>query len=74
MPVGYSAALATNPDAICPRRVLLRTGISLVAETTTGCMMTSDVTSQPQGSEGPPSVPEQLGTSAAHLLLDEIYR
>ncbi|KAF0288258.1 RNA 3'-terminal phosphate cyclase-like protein [Amphibalanus amphitrite] len=49
-------------------------GISLVAETTTGCMMTSDVTSQPQGAEGPPSVPEELGTSAAHLLLDEVYR
>ncbi|XP_037072764.1 RNA 3'-terminal phosphate cyclase-like protein [Pollicipes pollicipes] len=49
-------------------------GISLVAETTTGCTLTSDVTSRPQGSDGPPSVPEALGTEAAERLLDEIYR
>jgi hypothetical protein len=49
-------------------------GMTLVAETTNGVCYTADVCSKPRGSEEPPSVAEDLGTQAAHLLLEEIYR
>ncbi|GAB6026640.1 rRNA-processing endoribonuclease [Chamberlinius hualienensis] len=49
-------------------------GISLVAESTTGCFITADVTSNPAGSDAGPSVPEDLGVKAAYSLMEEIYR
>lgn len=49
-------------------------GITLVAETTSGVCFTAEMCSQPKGSEEPPSVAEDLGKEAAHLLLEEIYR
>jgi len=49
-------------------------GICLVAETTSGTVFTAEVTSNPANSGKTPSVPEDLGTEGAHLLLEEIYR
>ncbi|KAG1661114.1 RNA 3'-terminal phosphate cyclase-like protein [Nymphon striatum] len=49
-------------------------GISLVAETKQGSFITADVVSNDKSSEELPSIPEDLGISGAHLLLEEIYR
>lgn len=49
-------------------------GVSIYAETTEGVAYSSDVTSQPRGSQAPPSVPEELGEQVVTKLLDEIYR
>lgn len=48
-------------------------GISLVAETTTGSMLSVQTASAPAG-EGQSVVPEDLGKQAAEMLLEEIYR
>ena len=48
-------------------------GISLVAESTTGAMLSVQTSSTPVG-EGQPVVPEDLGKQAAEMLLEEIYR
>jgi len=48
-------------------------GISLVAETTTGAMLSVQTASTPAG-EGKSVVPEDLGKQAAEMLLEEIYR
>ena len=48
-------------------------GISLVAESTTGAMLSVQTSSTPVG-EGQPAVPEDLGKQAAEILLEEIYR
>ncbi|KAJ1207070.1 hypothetical protein NDU88_002462 [Pleurodeles waltl] len=48
-------------------------GLSLVAETTDGCFLSAELASSPQG-QGPPVLPEDLGTNCAKLLLEEIYR
>ena len=48
-------------------------GISLVAETTTGAMLSVQTASTPAG-EGQSVVPEDLGKQAAEMLLEEIYR
>lgn len=48
-------------------------GISLVAESTTGAMLSVQTSSNPVG-EGQPVVPEDLGKQAAEMLLEEIYR
>lgn len=48
-------------------------GLSLVAETTEGCFLSAELASCPQG-QGPPVLPEDLGTNCAKLLLEEIFR
>lgn len=48
-------------------------GLSLVAETTTGCFLSAELASSPQG-QGPAVLPENLGRNCAKLLLEEIYR
>lgn len=48
-------------------------GISLVAETTTGSMLSVQTASSPVG-EGQSVIPEDLGKQAAEMLLEEIYR
>ena len=48
-------------------------GISLVAESTTGSMLSIQTSSAPPG-EGLSIVPEDLGKQAAEMLLEEIYR
>lgn len=48
-------------------------GLSLVAESTTGALLSVQTASTPAGG-GQPTVPEDLGKQAAHLLLEEIYR
>lgn len=48
-------------------------GISLVAESTTGAMLSVQTSSTPVG-EGQPVVPEDLGKQAAEMLLEEIYK
>ncbi|PVD22972.1 hypothetical protein C0Q70_16232 [Pomacea canaliculata] len=49
-------------------------GLTLVAETTNGAFLAAEATSNPKGSTEPPSIPEDIGKQAAHLLLEEIYR
>lgn len=48
-------------------------GISLVAESTTGSILSIQTASTPTG-EGVSVVPEDLGREAAEMLLEEIYR
>nr|ACO15044.1 RNA 3-terminal phosphate cyclase-like protein [Caligus clemensi] len=48
-------------------------GIVLQAETTTGSVLTVEVTSNP-GESNTPTVPEDLGIEGAHALLEEIFR
>lgn len=48
-------------------------GISLVAESTTGSILSIQTASSPQG-EGVSVIPEDLGKEAAEMLLEEIYR
>ena len=48
-------------------------GISLVAESTTGALLTVQAASPPAG-EGKSVVPEDLGKQSAELLFEEIYR
>jgi len=49
-------------------------GLTLTAETTTGCFLTAEVCSNPAGSGEGPTVPEELGLEGARLLLEEIFR
>lgn len=49
-------------------------GLCLVAQTTTNVCLTAELMSNTAGSGKGPSVPEDLGREAAHLLLEEIYR
>lgn len=49
-------------------------GISLCAETTTGVYLVCDSHSAVPGPNVQPSLPEDVGKEAAHLLLEEIYR
>lgn len=51
-------------------------GLTLTAETTTGVFLNAEVSSNPVSSEikKEPTVPEDLGVSGAHALLEEIYR
>ena len=49
-------------------------GLTLVAETTTGVFVCSELTSNPQGSPDGPTVPEDLGRDTAVMLLAEIFR
>lgn len=51
-------------------------GLTLTAETTTGVFLSAEVSSNPVGSETKrePTVPEDLGLTGAHALLEEIYR
>ena len=51
-------------------------GLTLTAETTTGVFLSAEVSSNPVGSETKrePTVPEDLGQTGAHALLEEIYR
>ncbi|KAJ6638461.1 putative RNA 3'-terminal phosphate cyclase-like protein [Pseudolycoriella hygida] len=49
-------------------------GVNLVAETTNGVFYSTDVTSNVVTKGENPSIPEDVGTSAAHKLLEEIYR
>ena len=49
-------------------------GLTLTAETTTGCFLTAEVCSNPAGGSLGPTVPEELGTSGARALLEEIFR
>ncbi|KAE8632959.1 hypothetical protein XENTR_v10001729 [Xenopus tropicalis] len=48
-------------------------GLSLVAETTEGCFLSTELASNPQG-QGSTVLPEDLGRNCAVLLLEEIYR
>ncbi|KAG9486733.1 hypothetical protein GDO78_006880 [Eleutherodactylus coqui] len=48
-------------------------GLSLVAETTEGCVISAELASSPQG-QGATVLPEDLGKNCAKLLLEEIYR
>ena len=50
-----------------------RVGISLIAESTTGAMLSVQTSSAPVG-EGQAVVPEDLGKQATEMLLAEIYR
>ena len=45
----------------------------MVAESTTGSLLSVQTTSNPPG-EGQSVVPEDLGKQAAKMLLEEIYR
>ncbi|KAH7434532.1 hypothetical protein KP509_06G021800 [Ceratopteris richardii] len=51
-------------------------GITLVAETTTGCLLSAEAVTNPVNQDGDekqsPSLPEDLGTHASRLLLEEI--
>jgi len=49
-------------------------GLTLTAETTTGCFLTAEVCSNPAGSGDGPTLPEDLGTRGARTLLEEIFR
>lgn len=49
-------------------------GLTLTAETTTGCFLTAEVCSNPAGGNQGPTVPEELGLEGAKLLLEEIFR
>jgi len=49
-------------------------GLTLTAETTTGCFLTAEVCSNQAGSEDGPTLPEELGTRGARALLEEIFR
>ncbi|KAL8611450.1 hypothetical protein ACOMHN_014505 [Nucella lapillus] len=49
-------------------------GMTLVAETTNGAVITAETCSVAKGSPDPPSVPEDIGKAAAAQLLEEIYR
>lgn len=49
-------------------------GVCLSAETTTGVFFTCDNHSVTPGPGVEPSIPEDIGTLAANLLLEEIYR
>merc|ERR1712226_1365622 len=49
-------------------------GLTLTAETTTGCFLTAEVCSNPAGSGEGPTVPEELGLEGARMLLEEIFR
>ncbi|XP_029024852.3 RNA 3'-terminal phosphate cyclase-like protein [Betta splendens] len=48
-------------------------GLTLVAETLTGCFLSAEMSSTPQG-QGEPVLPEDLGRNCAKLLLEEIHR
>jgi len=48
--------------------------ISLSAETTEGCIYTSDSVSNSKGSGLGPSIPEDVGKDATHILFEEIQR
>ncbi|XP_072904437.1 RNA 3'-terminal phosphate cyclase-like protein isoform X2 [Hemitrygon akajei] len=48
-------------------------GLSLVAETTNGTVLSAELVSNPSG-QGSPVLPEDLGKNCAKLLLEEIYR
>lgn len=48
-------------------------GITLVAETTSGCMLSAEASMKPDAGEGS-VVPEDIGLNAAHCLLEEINR
>ena len=45
-----------------------------MAETLNGAFLAAELTSNPKGSDLGPTVPEDLGKEASHLLLEEIYR
>jgi len=49
-------------------------GLTLTAETTTGCFLTAEVCSNPAGGGEGPTVPEELGIQGSRLLLEEIFR
>lgn len=55
-------------------------GLVLTAQTTTGAVLSAEVTSNPAGGgaeggvEGGPTVPEELAREGAHALLEEIFR
>lgn len=49
-------------------------GLTLVAETTKGAYLSAEAISNPKGSDQGPSVAEEVGSKAAYLLLEEIYR
>jgi len=49
-------------------------GLTLTAETNTGCFLTAEICSNPAGSGEGPTVPEELGLAGARLLLEEIFR
>lgn len=44
-----------------------------MAESTTGCILSIQTSSAPQG-EGLSVIPEDLGRQAAEMLLEEVYR
>lgn len=48
-------------------------GLSLMVESTTGVMLSSDLCSNPKG-EGNPVVPEDIGKEVSFRLLQEIYK
>ncbi|KAL7838077.1 hypothetical protein AOLI_G00264810 [Acnodon oligacanthus] len=48
-------------------------GLTLVAETVNGMLLSAELASTPQG-QGDPVLPEELGKNCAKLLLEEIYR
>lgn len=48
-------------------------GLTLIAETTNGTFLAAETSSNPSGSDQPPTVPEDLGKKTAQLLLEEIY-
>uniref|UniRef100_A0AAR2LM64 RNA 3'-terminal phosphate cyclase-like protein n=1 Tax=Pygocentrus nattereri TaxID=42514 RepID=A0AAR2LM64_PYGNA len=48
-------------------------GLTLVAETVNGTLLSAELASTPQG-QGDPVLPEELGKNCAKLLLEEIYR
>jgi RNA 3'-terminal phosphate cyclase-like protein len=49
-------------------------GLTLTAETTTGCFLSAEVCSGPAGAGQGPTVPEDLGRQGARALLEEIFR
>lgn len=49
-------------------------GITLVAETINGVFLTAEMVSNSPSSGKEPNVPENIGKTAAHLLLEEVYR
>ena len=75
-PQALNSSLYFKHQRSHPVFLLLRSpgfGLSLVAESTSGALLSVQMASTAVG-EGQPIVPEDLGKQAAHLLLEEIYR
>jgi RNA 3'-terminal phosphate cyclase-like protein len=67
------ASLVAAPDRnnpIAKRKIGLGFGLSLVAESTSGCLYSADAVSPPEGGQAP----EDIGTMCAYKLLESLGR